>query len=107
MILTVDGRYNAAYEMYAHAGLAAKAGLSEEQMATLCAGERPEGLDLDAKVAADVASALVRGGVTTEPLYNTAVGVLGQDGLASAVFLTINYFAICSVLNACDVQLPN
>jgi len=43
--LVTAGRFNAPYETYAHAAVGAQAGLSEEQIATLCVGETPADLD--------------------------------------------------------------
>jgi 4-carboxymuconolactone decarboxylase len=41
VILTIGGRLNVAYELYAHAPLAARAGLRPDQIAALSAGARP------------------------------------------------------------------
>src|ERR1700722_12658517 len=79
VILTVGARFNVAYEMYAHAGLALRAGLRPDQIATLCAGGRPAGLSAEEALAADVATALTSAGPLPGPLYDTVVGRLGQD----------------------------
>lgn len=47
VILTIGGQFNVAYELYAHAPLAARAGLSPDQVAALSAGARPDGLSPD------------------------------------------------------------
>ncbi|BBX64286.1 hypothetical protein MSAS_34600 [Mycobacterium saskatchewanense] len=103
VILTVGGRLNAAYELYAHSAVGAEAGLTAGQVAILSAGGRPAGLSVEESLAAEVASALLRGGVLPGPIYEAVVTALGQDALDTMVFVTIVYLAIACMLNAYDV----
>ena len=103
IILTIGGRLNVAYELYAHAPLAARAGLRPGQIAALSAGARPAGLSEDELLAADVASALTRAGAVPGPLYDAAVARLGRQGFDAAVFIVIHYLALGVLLNAYDV----
>ena len=103
VVLTVGGHFNAAYEVYAHGAVGARAGLTRDQIATLCSGQRPPDLTVEQALAADVTAALLRGGVVPAPTYEAVVGTLGQDALDTIVFVTIHYFAICTMLNAYDV----
>lgn len=103
VILTVGGRFNVAYELYAHTALAARAGLRPDQVAALSAGARPADLSEDELLAADVASALTRPGPVPGPLYHTAVGRLGQPGFDAVVFIVVHYLALSVLLNAYDV----
>ncbi|MBR7827867.1 hypothetical protein KDK95_16225 [Actinospica sp. MGRD01-02] len=103
VILTVGGRFNVAYELYAHDTLARRAGLRQDQIAALSAGARPTDLAEDELLAADVATALARGGELPGPLYDAAVATLGQDGFDAVVFITIHYLALGTLLNAYDV----
>jgi 4-carboxymuconolactone decarboxylase len=107
VILTVGGRFNVAYELYAHTPLAERAGLRPEQVAALSAGSRPADLRPDELLAANVAGALVRGGVLPGPLYETAVAKLGQQGLDAIVFISIHYLALGIALNAYDVPVAS
>jgi 4-carboxymuconolactone decarboxylase len=107
LILTVGGRLNAAYELDAHTGAARRAGLRDEQIATLCAGGRPADLSPDESLAADTASALLRGGPLPRTTYRAVVESLGQDALDAMVLLTVQYQAICTLLNSYDVPVPN
>ena len=106
VILTVGGRLNAAFELDAHTVAARRAGLRDDQIATLCAGGRPAGLTAAENLAADVAGALLRGGPLPRSLYRTVVETLGQDALDAMVLLTTQYLAICTLLNAYDVPAP-
>jgi 4-carboxymuconolactone decarboxylase len=106
-ILTVGGRFGVAYEMYAHARLARRAGLRPDQVALLCAGQRPADLAEDETLAAAVATALTDAGPLPGPLYDTVVATLGREALDAIVFVTIHYLALGVLLNSYDVQVPD
>jgi 4-carboxymuconolactone decarboxylase len=103
VILTIGGRFNVAYELYAHAQLATRAGLRSDQVAALSAGSRPADLSEDEVLAADVAAALTRAGAVPGPLYDTAVARLGRPGFDAVVFIVIHYLALGTLLNAYNV----
>lgn len=103
VILTIGGRFNVAYELYAHAALAARAGLSAAQVAALSAGARPADLSEEELLAVDVASALTRAGTVPGPLYDATVARLGRPGFDAVVFIVIHYLALGVLLNAYDV----
>lgn len=106
VILTIGARFNVAYELYAHARLASRAGFRPDQVATLCAGGRPSDLTEEEVLAADVATALTGAGPVPGPLYDTVVESLGQEALDAIVFVTIHYLALGTILNAYDVRVP-
>lgn len=106
VVLTIGARFNVAYEMYAHARLASRAGLRPDQVATLCAGGRPPDLAEEEALAADVATALTGAGPLPGPLYDTVIERLGQQALDAIVFVTIHYLALGTILNAYDVEAP-
>ncbi|HWC78834.1 MAG TPA: carboxymuconolactone decarboxylase family protein [Pseudonocardiaceae bacterium] len=106
VILTVGGRQNAAYELYAHTIAAHGAGLRPDQIATLCAGGRPADLTAEENLAADVTGALLRGGPLPRSSYQAVVDKFGQEALDAMVLLTVQYLAICTLLNAYDVPTP-
>jgi 4-carboxymuconolactone decarboxylase len=103
VILTIGGRFDAAYELYAHKPLALRAGLRPDQIAALSAGTRPTDLGEDELLAADVATALTQGGAVPGPLYDAAVSGLGQQGFDAVVFIAVHYLALATLLNAYDV----
>lgn len=105
-ILVTGARSNAAYEIYAHAAAAHDAGLSEAQIVTLLAGGRPDDLDADQAIAADVAIALGNGGPLPEPIYAAALARLGQDGLNALIFTIAQYSFVGVMLNGYDVPSP-
>lgn len=101
--LVTAAHFNPAYEIYAHTAVAAKAGLSEDQIATLFAGEIPADLDAELILAAQVTSRLLKGGVLPAPLYKHAVATLGQDGFNHLVYIVGQYCIVSLTLNAFDV----
>ncbi|MFG3022690.1 carboxymuconolactone decarboxylase family protein [Streptomyces sp. NPDC048254] len=106
VILTIGARFNVAYEMYAHARLASRAGLRPDQVATLCAGGRPSDLAAEEVLAADVATALTAAGPVPGPLYDAVIEEMGQQAFDAIVFVTIHYLALGALLNAYDVEVP-
>ena len=103
VILTTGARLNVAYELYAHAPLAARAGLRPDQIAAFSGGARPADLSEDERLAADVAAALTCAGPVPGPLYDAALATLGRQGFDAVVFIVVHYLALSVLLNAYDV----
>jgi 4-carboxymuconolactone decarboxylase len=106
-ILTVGAHFSARYEIYAHEIMAAVAGLSESQIATLAIGGRPSDLTPEEAVAHDLASALTRGQTLPASIYARAVALLGLDGVGELAFLIGGYCLISMALNCFDVPVPD
>ena len=102
-ILMTGARYRAAYEVYAHAPAARAAGLRDDQASTVLAGGRPVDLTPAQNAAADVASALLQGGVLPSPVYEHALNLLGREALDALVFTVSQYSFVGIMLNAYDV----
>jgi 4-carboxymuconolactone decarboxylase len=103
VILITGARFQAAYELYAHSIVGSAAGLTDAQISTLSSGELPVDLNPEQTIAADVAIALLRGGVLPDAVYKQAVAQIGQDGLNEIVFLVGLYCVVSFTLNAFDV----
>jgi len=106
-ILTTGARFNARYEIYAHAIMAGVAGLSASQIATLAAGGRPADLGPEEAIAHDVADALARGHILPASTYARATALLGRDGVGELTFLIGGYCLISMVLNSFDAPVPD
>lgn len=76
-ILVTAARFCSAYEVYAHVIVAEQRGLSDEKLATIVAGQRPEYLSREEAIAHDVAAALVDGHVLPELTDRQAVAAFG------------------------------
>lgn len=105
-ILVVGAHYNASYELYAHVAVAKGLGMSSQRLSALCAGTRPNDLDVAEGAAFDAATALARGGVLPEPCYQRAVEILGQHGANELFYLIGLYCAVAVLLNAYNVLVP-
>jgi hypothetical protein len=53
-----------------------------------------------------VTGALLRGGPLPRSSYQAVVDKFGQEALDAMVLLTVQYLAICTLLNAYDVPTP-
>lgn len=106
VILVTAAKFGARYEIYGHEYFAHRAGLSDDKIATITAGERPADLTDDERVAYDMAAALNRGGVLPETTYQAAVRRLGDQGAAEIVFLVGCFSMVAVTLNAFDGGVP-
>jgi 4-carboxymuconolactone decarboxylase len=106
VILVTAAKFGARYEMYGHEYFARRAGLSEEKIATMAAGERPSDLNRMEAVAYDMAAALNRGASLPETTYRAAISAFGDAGAAEIVFLVGCFSMVAVTLNAFDAAVP-
>jgi 4-carboxymuconolactone decarboxylase len=107
-ILVVGARLGAAYEIYAHGAVAlAFHEMTAARLATIAAGNRPDGLNEEEGAAYDVASALMRGGVLPEPVYRHALDLFQQAGLNELIYLVGHYCVVAMTLNGFAVPVPD
>ncbi len=102
-ILVVGARFNAAYELYAHAATASAGGMAAGKIATIAAGGRPLDLTDDEACAVDVATALLGSGVLPGVVYRTARDRFGEGGLTELILWIGTYAQVAITLNAFDV----
>ncbi len=102
-ILAVGSRFKAAYEMYAHAAVGGRDGLTPAKLSAVCAGQRPGDLTPEEATAFDVAMALLDGGVLPGATYNAARAALGQAALNELIQLVALKAFVSTILNAYDV----
>jgi hypothetical protein len=105
-ILVTGAKFHSAYEIYAHVLVAELRGLSDDKIATIVAGQRPNDLTRDEAVTYDVASALVSGGVLPALTYQQAVATFGEQGTAELIYLVGLYCMVSVTLNGFDVPVP-
>jgi 4-carboxymuconolactone decarboxylase len=106
VILVTAAKFGARYEIYGHEYFAGRAGLVEQKIATIVAGERPDDLTHDERAAYDMAAALNRGGSLPETTYRAALSTFGEQGLAEIVFLVGCFSMVGVTLNAFDASVP-
>ena len=105
-ILAVGAAFQANYEWYAHAPLAVKAGVAEAQLATLKAGDMPDGLGEDEQLAVQLARELVFDRTASEATMTAVIACLGEPATVELVVLIGYYSLLCMTLNAFDVEVP-
>ena len=106
VIVVTAAKFGARYEMYGHEYFAQRAGLSDDKIATIAAGERPCDLTRDEAVAYEMAVALNRGASLPETTYRAAMSAFGEGGVAEIVFLVGCFSVVAVTLNAFDASVP-
>jgi len=106
VILVTAAKFGARYEIYGHEYFAQRAGLADQKIATIAAGERPSDLTDDERVAYDMAAALNRGGPLPETTYRAVQTTFGDAALAEIVFLVGCFSMVGVTLNAFDASVP-
>lgn len=106
VILVVGAHFKADYEIYAHSGVAQAAGVSDQQIAMIIAGNRPPDLTAETEAAYDVATALLQGGTLRAPLYQRAIDVFGPSGTQELIYLVGHYCFVSMTLNGFDIPIP-
>jgi 4-carboxymuconolactone decarboxylase len=105
-ILVTGTHFHSGYELYAHILVAELRGLSDDTIATICAGQRPADLGRSEAIAYDVASALVTGRLLPKLNYEQAKAEFGEEGLAELIYLIGLYCSVSITLNGFDVPVP-
>ena len=106
VILTVGAACRSQYELYAHAAVARKAGLSEGAIRTLMAGGLPEDLADEEKIAQRYVWQLSTGYRVDASLYAAAADAFGTQGLVDIAFLAGIYHIVCALLNGFEIPAP-
>lgn len=105
-ILVTVTSAKAQYGMYAHTQIGKKFGLSEEKIATIMSGCKPNDLTDKEEAAYELASALCQVGAIAGAVYDKCVKVLGQDGVNALVFAIGMFKMIGTFLNAYNEPVP-
>ena len=106
IILAVGAVWRSGYELYAHSAVAAKAGLPENAIKALAAGEVPDDLGPQEKLAARFARALSTSHRVEAALFQDAQAAFGPQGLVDIVYLVGCYLTVCGLLNTFEVPAP-
>ncbi|KAJ9616605.1 hypothetical protein H2200_000324 [Cladophialophora chaetospira] len=107
ILIAVSGaRSQAAFENYAHAILARRAGITETELQEIYAGRCPETLTNEGKASFELATALGKPGPVDQAVWDKAVKVLGKEGASAVVHYTGFYKYIGTILNGFDAKVP-
>lgn len=106
VILTVGAGWQAAYELYAHTAVAHKAGLTEEAIRALAAGQPPVGLSAAEALVHEFTRQLTTTHQIGPDLYQQATETFGEKGLFDMVLLAGQYMTVSALLNAFAIPAP-
>jgi alkylhydroperoxidase family enzyme len=106
VILAVGAVWNAPYELYAHSAAARHAGIAEDAVRKLAAGELADGVSRDEAIAYRYARELCADHRVDAALYDEAERCFGAQGLVDITVLAGIYQTVCGLLNAFDIPSP-
>ncbi|AQT79450.1 4-carboxymuconolactone decarboxylase [Mycolicibacterium litorale] len=102
VILVTAAKVGAPYEVRGHEVFALRAGLAEETIAAVAAGERPPTLTPEEGIAYATAAVLIRGRPLPESTYRAALAAFGATGVAEIAFLVACFTMVGATLHAFD-----
>lgn len=105
-ILTVGSRWQAEFEWFAHARLAAEAGVSAAVIEAIGRGEDPPFETGDERIVHETARDLLTAGRLSDARYAAARQLLGDTGVVELISLCGYYTTISFLLNALNVPGP-
>ena len=105
VILVTAREINNQYEFTAHAGLARRAGVSEETIQTIAQGNAPDGLAGDEQVLARYTQELVRDRDVADGTYDAVKDRFGVQATVDVTVLIGHYVLVGFVLSAFQVDL--
>ena len=105
-IITTARFWRAQYEWYAHAPLAAKAGVPGAAIEAIRTDGTPLFTAKDEALVHRICSELFRSQRLSDDSFNQAVATLGETGLVEVIGIIGYYTLIANTLNVFDVGLP-
>lgn len=103
---TVGAHWNAEFELWAHVPMALAAGVEQEVIDAILAGDAPRFERDDEAAVYDMTIHLLRNGCCEDAAYSTALGLLGERGVVELTTLIGYYCAISLLLNVFEVPVP-
>jgi len=106
-ILLTGKHWKAQFEFWAHARLAAEAGLSEEVIEAIRTGQTPPFTRDIERAVFDVVTEYFDGNRVSDATYNRALDALGEQGLVDVVGIVGYYGLVSMTLNVFEIGLPD
>lgn len=103
-ILTVAACWRSEFEWWAHEPLALQAGIGEDAVRALAAGEAPPLLRADERAVYDFVHTLIEQRSVPQALYERTLETLGQDAVVDLVGLAGYYTLVSMTLNVFEVE---
>ena len=105
-ILIIGRQWRSQVEWYAHAPLAAKAGLAPEIIAELKAGKRPSNMDEDETVVYDFVTELTTTKKISDPTFARAKKVFNDQQIVDLTAVAGNYVMVAMMLAMAEETVP-
>ena len=105
-IITVGAHWRAEFEWFAHARLAAEAGVTAEVIDAIRVGRTPAFERDDERIVHAAARQLVSSGGLDDGVYGEVFALFGPEGAVQLVSLCGYYSLVSFTLNAFQVELP-
>jgi 4-carboxymuconolactone decarboxylase len=105
-IIIIGRQWRAQVEWYAHAPLAAKAGLSPEIIAELKAGKRPSSMAEDEAVVYDFVTELTTTKKVSDPTFARAKKVFSDQQIMDLTAVAGNYVLVAMMLAMAEETVP-
>jgi len=105
-ILIIGRQWRSQMEWFAHAPIAAKAGLSADIIAELKANKRPSKMAEDEAVVYDFVTEYLATNRVAAPNYKRAVDAFGEQGVVDLVGVCGYYMLVSMTLNVFEMPLP-
>jgi 4-carboxymuconolactone decarboxylase len=105
-ILMTAQYWGSTYEWYAHAPLAAKAGLEPEIIAALGVGKKPDAMKDDEAIVWEFSTQLRRDHGVDDATYAKAVEKFGENGVIDLIGVNGYYDVVSMTLNVAHVSPP-
>src|ERR1700719_2635713 len=105
-ILIIGQQWRSQVEWYAHAPLAAKAGLSSNIIAELKAGKRPSGMSEDEAAVYDFVTELTTTKKVSDETYARAKKVFGDQQIVDLTAVAGNYVMVAMILAMAEQTVP-
>lgn len=105
-ILMTAQHWGSQYEWYAHAPLAAKAGLDPQVITAIGAGRKPEGMKDDEAIVWEFTTQLRRDHGVDDATYARAIEKFGENGVIDLVAVNGYYDVVSMTLNVAHVAPP-
>lgn len=108
MAILVTARHlSAEYEWFAHEPHAVEAGLAQEIVESIRAGERPSFNETAEEVVYNFTTELQKTSRVSDPTYQAALAEFGERGVVDLVGLLGHYTLIAMTLNTFEVPVPD
>ncbi len=107
LVILITGQFwQAQFEWYAHEPMAIKAGVPQDLIDAIKAGDDPEFEDKKDRVVYEMCTALHQTHRVPDAVFSRMVTAFGEQGVMELVTLAGYYTMVSMTLNAFDVPLP-